>query len=56
MNRNWNLPPGCTLRDIDPLRICARCEHEADELNDCGICRECESDMLESRYEDDGEQ
>lgn len=47
MSSSWNLPPGCTPRDIDraagELTICATCGREVyrESLNEDGDCRRC---------------
>jgi len=48
MNRDFNLPPGVSLRDIDEqcthtLQRCAMCGWRvlADALDEYGHCREC---------------
>jgi len=45
---SWNLPPGCTPRDIDramgELCECAVCGREAyaDTIDSDGLCRTCQ--------------
>lgn len=45
---SWNLPPGCTLRDIDEScgahnADCLGCDvtYQACELNEDGLCDKC---------------
>lgn len=39
MKSNYNLPPGCTIRDIDPHHVCVKC---GDEFHGDGdYCDEC---------------
>jgi len=51
----FNLPPGCTLRDIDPPRLCAGCDERIDPDQDSDYCALCEQDRRDS-LPDDSEQ
>ena len=43
MERNFNLPPGCTERDIDgePMPLCEKCGEEFTDWKGDGVCDDC---------------
>lgn len=60
---DWNLPPGCTSRDIDRAageyeEDCAHCNRTvmANELNEAGLCETCAEEREREEAEDEEEQ
>lgn len=51
MKTPFNLPPGCSLREIDPPRTCERCDEELHPLSEDDVCEDCKAVLAQEEDE-----
>lgn len=47
----WNTPMGTTWDQIDPPRICERCDEKLHSQSESALCDQCEAEVAQEENE-----